>query len=283
MLAAVNGPAVGIGCSLALACDLIVARESAYFLLAFVNIGLVPDGGSSLFVPARIGSAARGRSPCSASGSRPRRRSVGPRQPRGGRRGLRGGGRRPGRAARRGPDPLLRRRQAPAQRHEPRPDGRAARARGRDPAGDGGVGRLRRGRAAFLSKRAARFAALRRLARGRQYTAHSVDRPRPPDPRCRRALAPARSRSPVRSPRRRARACPARSPAAAPNAEDIAHALRSSSRWHRRLPRGRGVLFSASSSTGPRRAAWPRRSTAIRSSRSAGRSAPRSSSSSSPR
>jgi len=55
VLAAVNGPAVGIGCSLALACDLIVARESAYFLLAFVNIGLVPDGGSSLFVPARVG------------------------------------------------------------------------------------------------------------------------------------------------------------------------------------------------------------------------------------
>ena len=55
VLAAVNGPAVGIGCSLALCCDLIVARESAYFLLAFVNIGLVPDGGSSLFVPARVG------------------------------------------------------------------------------------------------------------------------------------------------------------------------------------------------------------------------------------
>jgi 2-(1,2-epoxy-1,2-dihydrophenyl)acetyl-CoA isomerase len=48
---------VGIGCSLALACDLIVARESAYFLLAFVNIGLVPDGGSSLFVPTRVGLA----------------------------------------------------------------------------------------------------------------------------------------------------------------------------------------------------------------------------------
>jgi 2-(1,2-epoxy-1,2-dihydrophenyl)acetyl-CoA isomerase len=55
VLAAVNGPAVGIGCSLALCCDLIVAAESAYFLLAFVNIGLVPDGGSSLFVPARVG------------------------------------------------------------------------------------------------------------------------------------------------------------------------------------------------------------------------------------
>jgi 2-(1,2-epoxy-1,2-dihydrophenyl)acetyl-CoA isomerase len=57
VLAAVNGPAVGIGCSLALAADLIVVRESAYFLLAFVNIGLVPDGGSSLLVPERIGLA----------------------------------------------------------------------------------------------------------------------------------------------------------------------------------------------------------------------------------
>ena len=57
VLASVNGPAVGIGCSLALCCDLVVASESAYFLLAFVNIGLVPDGGSSLFVPTRIGMA----------------------------------------------------------------------------------------------------------------------------------------------------------------------------------------------------------------------------------
>jgi len=57
VLAAVNGPAVGIGCSLALCCDLIVASQSAYFLLAFVNIGLVPDGGSSLFVPMRVGMA----------------------------------------------------------------------------------------------------------------------------------------------------------------------------------------------------------------------------------
>ncbi len=57
VIAAVNGPAVGIGCSLALCCDLIVAARSSYFLLAFVNIGLVPDGGSSLFVPARVGMA----------------------------------------------------------------------------------------------------------------------------------------------------------------------------------------------------------------------------------
>src|SRR4029078_7716398 len=57
VVAAVNGPAVGIGLSLALAADLVIARESAYFLLAFVNIGLVPDGGSSLFVPTRVGMA----------------------------------------------------------------------------------------------------------------------------------------------------------------------------------------------------------------------------------
>jgi 2-(1,2-epoxy-1,2-dihydrophenyl)acetyl-CoA isomerase len=57
VIAAVNGPAVGIGCSLALCCDLILASESAYFLLAFVNIGLAPDGGSSLFVPSRVGMA----------------------------------------------------------------------------------------------------------------------------------------------------------------------------------------------------------------------------------
>ncbi|MEA2381827.1 MAG: hypothetical protein QOH72_1798 [Solirubrobacteraceae bacterium] len=55
VLASVNGPAAGIGASLALAADLVIAAESAYFLLAFVNIGLVPDGGSSLLVPSRVG------------------------------------------------------------------------------------------------------------------------------------------------------------------------------------------------------------------------------------
>jgi 2-(1,2-epoxy-1,2-dihydrophenyl)acetyl-CoA isomerase len=57
VVASVNGPAVGIGASLALCCDLIWAAQSAYFLLAFVNIGLVPDGGSSLFLPTRVGMA----------------------------------------------------------------------------------------------------------------------------------------------------------------------------------------------------------------------------------
>jgi 2-(1,2-epoxy-1,2-dihydrophenyl)acetyl-CoA isomerase len=57
VIAAVNGPAVGVGCSLALAADLIIAAQSAYFLLAFVNIGLGLDGGASLTLPARAGHA----------------------------------------------------------------------------------------------------------------------------------------------------------------------------------------------------------------------------------
>lgn len=57
VVAAVNGAAAGIGCSIALACDLVLAAESSYFLLAFVNIGLVPDGGSSFLIPERAGSA----------------------------------------------------------------------------------------------------------------------------------------------------------------------------------------------------------------------------------
>jgi 2-(1,2-epoxy-1,2-dihydrophenyl)acetyl-CoA isomerase len=57
VIAKVNGPAAGIGCSLALAADLIVAAESAYFLLAFVNVGLGLDGGASLTLPVRAGHA----------------------------------------------------------------------------------------------------------------------------------------------------------------------------------------------------------------------------------
>jgi len=56
-VAAINGPAVGIGLSFALSCDLVLAAESSYLMLAFVNIGLVPDGGSSFLIPERIGFA----------------------------------------------------------------------------------------------------------------------------------------------------------------------------------------------------------------------------------
>ena len=57
VVAAVNGPAVGIGASLAFACDLVLAAESAFFQLAFANIGLMPDGGSTALLPAAIGKA----------------------------------------------------------------------------------------------------------------------------------------------------------------------------------------------------------------------------------
>lgn len=56
-VAAVNGVAAGVGCSAALACDLVVAAESASFLLAFARIGLMPDGGASATVAASIGRA----------------------------------------------------------------------------------------------------------------------------------------------------------------------------------------------------------------------------------
>lgn len=57
MIAAVNGPAAGAGMSLALCADFILAARSAYFLQAFVNIGLAPDAGSTYFLPRLIGPA----------------------------------------------------------------------------------------------------------------------------------------------------------------------------------------------------------------------------------
>jgi 2-(1,2-epoxy-1,2-dihydrophenyl)acetyl-CoA isomerase len=57
VICAVNGPAAGIGCSLALAADFTIAARSAYFLQAFVNIGLVPDGGSTWLLARAIGRA----------------------------------------------------------------------------------------------------------------------------------------------------------------------------------------------------------------------------------
>jgi 2-(1,2-epoxy-1,2-dihydrophenyl)acetyl-CoA isomerase len=57
LVTAVNGPAVGAGCALALAGDVVVAARSAYFLQAFVNIGLTPDVGSTWLLPRLIGRA----------------------------------------------------------------------------------------------------------------------------------------------------------------------------------------------------------------------------------
>lgn len=57
VVAVVHGPAAGVGVSLALACDIVLASETAFFLLAFTKIGLMPDGGASALVAASIGRA----------------------------------------------------------------------------------------------------------------------------------------------------------------------------------------------------------------------------------
>ena len=57
VVAAVNGPAAGAGCSLALAADIVIAAQSAYFLQAFVNIGLIPDAGATWLLPRLAGRA----------------------------------------------------------------------------------------------------------------------------------------------------------------------------------------------------------------------------------
>lgn len=55
IVAAVNGPAAGVGCGIALAADIVLVARSAYFSQAFINIGAVPDGGSTWFLPRLVG------------------------------------------------------------------------------------------------------------------------------------------------------------------------------------------------------------------------------------
>jgi enoyl-CoA hydratase/carnithine racemase len=55
VVAVVQGPAAGVGVSLALACDLVLASDKAFFMLAFTRVGLMPDGGASALIAAAIG------------------------------------------------------------------------------------------------------------------------------------------------------------------------------------------------------------------------------------
>jgi enoyl-CoA hydratase len=55
VVAVVHGPAAGVGVSIALACDLVLASDAAFFMLAFTKIGLMPDGGASALIAAAIG------------------------------------------------------------------------------------------------------------------------------------------------------------------------------------------------------------------------------------
>ena len=56
-ISAVNGPAAGAGANLALAADVVIAAESAYFVQAFTRIGLIPDAGGTYWLPRQIGAA----------------------------------------------------------------------------------------------------------------------------------------------------------------------------------------------------------------------------------
>lgn len=74
-VAAVQGPCAGLGVSLALACDLVLAAEDAYLLLAFVRWGVLPDGGATAFLAERVG-LARAAQLCKLGERLPARRAL---------------------------------------------------------------------------------------------------------------------------------------------------------------------------------------------------------------
>src|SRR5512142_238151 len=56
-IAAVNGPAAGLGCDLALCCDFIITAQTASLVMSYILRGLIPDGGGMYFLPRRVGLA----------------------------------------------------------------------------------------------------------------------------------------------------------------------------------------------------------------------------------
>lgn len=72
IIVAVNGPAVGVGVTMLLQCDLVYAADSATFRTPFIDLALVPEGASSLLMPAALGRA-RASCFCSARPGRPKR------------------------------------------------------------------------------------------------------------------------------------------------------------------------------------------------------------------
>ena len=184
VLAAVNGPAVGIGCSLALACDIVLAAESAYFLL---GVREHRPRARRRLVRLRAGPRRRGARGRDGAAGRARarrdRERVGPGRPAGLRRLVRSRGRRAGRAARHGPDARVRRRPRRSSTRACTP-GSTSSSSWRPRCSSRWPDRRTSGRASWPSSRSARRGsrASERSRPDSQYTA-LPDGPPPPDRR----------------------------------------------------------------------------------------------------
>ena len=96
VVAAVNGAAAGAGASLALACDIVVAADTASFIQAFIKIGLIPDTGGTFFLPRLVGLARAAALMMLGARSRRSRPKIGDDSRRGPRGRAHGDGGRPG-------------------------------------------------------------------------------------------------------------------------------------------------------------------------------------------